>query len=166
MTLPWVTFSLVFLVKRRDSIINNRMVEDEFEHFIVAQGPVYEEVVAELSAGQKRTHWMWFIFPQIQGLGQSSMARRFAIQSLEQARRYAQHPLLGPRLHQCTQLVTRVQGRQISDIFGFPDDLKFHSSMTLFALAVSDDPVFTLALEKHFGGKEDGRTIELLQGKK
>ena len=142
------------------------MVEDEFEHFLQAQEPVYTEVVSELSAGQKRSHWMWFIFPQHQVLGQSPMARRFAIHSLEQARRYFQHPELGKRLRQCTRLVTQVQGRDVSTIFDFPDDLKFHSSMSLFALAASDDPIFDLALEKYFRGEKDAKTIELLKGTK
>jgi uncharacterized protein (DUF1810 family) len=139
------------------------IVEDEFEHFLKTQAPVYNRVVQELSTGQKRTHWMWFIFPQLQGLGQSPMARMYAIQSLEQARRYAQHPELGLRLRHCTRLVTQIQGRSISEIFDFPDDLKFHSSITLFALAVPEDPVFKLALEKYFGGQKDEKTVSLLQ---
>ena len=139
------------------------MVSDEFKHFLEAQDPVFDDVVEELSQGQKRSHWMWFIFPQLLGLGRSEMARRFAIESLEQARDYAADPALGRRLRQCTQIVTQVQGRRVSEIFGFPDDLKFHSSMTLFALAVPEDPVFKSALEKYFGGEKDQKTIELLR---
>lgn len=135
---------------------------DEFKHFRQAQVRVYEDVVGELSAGQKRSHWMWFIFPQLQGLGRSEMARQFAIHSLDQARRYAADTELGQRLRQCTRLVTQIQGRPIPEIFGFPDDRKFHSCMTLFALAVPDDPLFKLALEKYFAGKMDEKTVELL----
>lgn len=135
---------------------------DEFKHFLDAQEPVYDRVVEELTQGEKRSHWMWFIFPQLAGLGHSQMAQRFAIQSLNQAQRYAQHPELGQSLRQCTQLVIE-QDRQVSEIFGYPDDLKFHSSMTLFTLAVPDDPIFKLALKKHFTGKSDLKTIELLK---
>jgi uncharacterized protein (DUF1810 family) len=139
------------------------MTDGEFRHFVEAQEPVFDRVVEELSNGEKRSHWMWFIFPQLTGLGRSEMAERFALQSLGQARRYAADSLLGPRLRQCTRLVTQVKGRGISQIFGFPDDLKFHSSMTLFALAAPDDPVFGLALEKYFNGKKDEKTIGLLK---
>lgn len=139
------------------------MTGGEFRHFVDAQDPVFDRVVEELSHGEKRSHWMWFIFPQLSGLGRSDMAQRFALQSLDQARRYAADALLGPRLRQCTRLVTQVKGREISQIFGFPDDLKFHSSMTLFALATPDDPVFGLALEKYFKGMKDEKTIWLLK---
>jgi uncharacterized protein (DUF1810 family) len=138
------------------------MPQDEFDHFLKAQAPVYNAVVRELSSGRKKTHWMWFIFPQLSGLGYSSMAQRFALRSLEEARRYAQHPELGQRLRQCTTLVVQIQDRDISDIFGYPDHLKFHSCMTLFDLAVPDEPVFQLALGKFFDGERDGRTVELL----
>jgi uncharacterized protein (DUF1810 family) len=138
------------------------MVEDEFEHFLDAQEPIYGEVLKELSAGQKQSHWMWFIFPQIQGLGHSPMAQKFALESLEQARRYVQHIELGQRLRQCTQLVLQINGRPVSEIFGFPDDLKFHSSMTSFALAVPNDPIFKSTLEKYFGGKLDGKTVAIV----
>ena len=111
----------------------------EFEHFLEAQNGVYDQVVEELTRGQKRSHWMWFIFPQVRGLGRSAMARRFAIHCLDQARRYAHHILLGQRLRQCTRLVLDVQGREISDILGCPDDLKFRSSMTLFEIAACND---------------------------
>jgi uncharacterized protein (DUF1810 family) len=137
------------------------MVANEFKHFLEAQEPVYDQVIQELSAGEKRSHWMWFVFPQIKGLGFSPMAQRFAIQSLAQARRYAADPILGQRLLQCTQLVNQVQGRDISDIFAHPDDLKFHSSMTLFSLAVPDEPVFKAALGKYFGEARDAKTVEL-----
>lgn len=138
------------------------MPQDEFDHFLKAQAPVYDELVRELSRGRKETHWMWFIFPQIAGLGHSPMAQRFALRSPEEALRYAQHPELGRRLRQCTELVIEIQGRDISDIFEYPDDRKFHSCMTLFALAIPDEPVFQLALDNYFDRERDGKTVELL----
>lgn len=137
-------------------------MSDEFAHFLEAQEPVFDQVTRELSVGEKRTHWMWFIFPQVIGLGRSHMARRYAIHSLEQGGRYGAHPLLGERLRRCTRLVWEVQNRDVSDIFGYPDDLKFHSSMTLFALAVPDEPLFAFALEKYFAGRRDVKTVEIL----
>ncbi|MGC9953217.1 MAG: DUF1810 domain-containing protein [Rhizomicrobium sp.] len=128
--------------------------------FLSAQTPVFEQVRAELRAGCKRSHWMWFVFPQIQGLGHSDMARRFAIASLDEARAYAAHEILGPRLIECAVLVVAVEGRSIGEIFGSPDDLKFHSSMTLFARAATDNSVFKDALQKYFGGEEDRATVE------
>ncbi len=139
------------------------MADDEFEHFLTAQNPVHDQVVAELSEGEKRSHWMWFVFPQLTGLGHSPMARRFALHSLPQARRYAAHPVLGRRLRDCTRLVLQLHGRQISDIFGFPDDLKFHSSMTLFALAAPEEPLFDSALAKYFNGRRDAGTLRILE---
>jgi len=138
------------------------MSSDEFDHFLAAQNPVYEQVIAELSRGRKQSHWMWFIFPQLLGLGRSDMARRYALQSLAQAARYAVHVQLGRRLRQCTQMVIQAQCRSISDIFDSPDDLKFHSCMTLFTLAVPDDPLFEGALIKYFADTKDARTVELL----
>lgn len=134
----------------------------EFDHFVEAQKPVYDRVVAELRHGEKRSHWMWFIFPQIKGLGFSATSQRFAIQSPEQAGRYVDHPLLGQRLRKCTQLVLKAEGRTASDIFGHPDDLKFHSSMTLFALAASEEPLFKAALEKYFAKGQDLKTLQIL----
>lgn len=130
------------------------------ERFVEAQEPAIEDVMAELRAGRKAGHWMWFVFPQIQGLGHSAMARRFALSSLAEAKAYLLHPILGPRLRQCTQLVNAVEGRTIKAIFGYPDDLKFRSSMTLFAHATDGDPVFSDALRKYFGGAEDPLTVE------
>jgi uncharacterized protein (DUF1810 family) len=134
----------------------------DFDHFVQAQGPVEAQVRQELSAGRKRSHWMWFVFPQLAGLGHSAMARRYAIASLDEARAYLEHPLLGPRLTGLTELVNRVEGRSVHEIFGSPDDLKFHSSMTLFALARPDMPVFRAALEKYFGGVLDKGTLDRL----
>lgn len=138
------------------------MSASEFEHFLAAQASVYDNVLAELQAGEKQTHWMWFIFPQLEGLGHSYMAQRFALHSLDEARRYAQHPQLGRRLRQCAKLVVQTEGRNVSEIFGYPDDLKFHSCMTLFALAVPDEPLFPQALDKYFQGQKDARTVEFL----
>jgi uncharacterized protein (DUF1810 family) len=128
--------------------------------FLAAQAPVIERVREELRAGCKRGHWMWFVFPQIAGLGHSDMARRYAIASLDEARAYLAHEILGPRLIECAALVVAVEGRSIGEIFGSPDDLKFHSSMTLFARAAPEEPVFKEALRKYFGGAEDRATVE------
>ena len=139
------------------------MTEHDLERFVAAQDPVYATVCAELRAGAKRSHWMWFIFPQLQGLGWSPMARRYAIASLAEARAYLEHPVLGARLRECTLLVTAVEGRTLGEIFGHPDDLKFHSSMTLFARASADGEPFAAALRKYWGGRYDERTLELLR---
>ncbi|HME11240.1 MAG TPA: DUF1810 domain-containing protein [Candidatus Acidoferrum sp.] len=135
----------------------------DLERFVEAQDPVFERVCAELREGRKRSHWMWFIFPQLAGLGQSSMAVKFAIASREEAEAYLAHEILGPRLRLCTQLVNDVAGRSISEIFGYPDDLKFHSSMTLFAGVPVENQVFNEALKKYFSGKLDSRTREILK---
>ena len=133
------------------------------QRFVDAQSSVYEQVCSELREGRKRTHWMWFVFPQIEGLGHSAMASRFAIASLLEAQAYLAHPILGPRLRECTRLVNLVEGRSIDRIFGSPDDLKFRSSMTLFARAApGDEQVFAEALRKYFGGKPDPATLERL----
>jgi uncharacterized protein (DUF1810 family) len=133
------------------------------QRFLDAQASVYAQVCTELRDGRKRTHWMWFIFPQIKGLGHSEMASRFAISSLNEAQAYLEHPTLGPRLKECTRLVNEVEGRSVEQIFGYPDDLKFRSSMTLFARAAPDDEqVFDEALRKYFGGKPDPATLERL----
>jgi uncharacterized protein (DUF1810 family) len=132
------------------------------QRFVDAQGGCFTQALAELAAGQKRTHWMWFVFPQIRGLGSSSMAVRFAISGLDEAKAYLAHPLLGARLRDCTALVNATEGRSIDEIFGFPDDLKFHSSITLFEQA-GDDEVFVTALHKYFGGAPDPATIDLLR---
>jgi len=130
-----------------------------------AQAPVYAQVCAELGAGRKQSHWMWFIFPQLQGLGSSAMAQRYAIASLAEAHAYLAHPLLGERLRECTRLVNRIPGRTIEAIFGHPDDLKFRSCMTLFARAAGEEAgerVFSAALTRYFAGAVDPRTVQLL----
>jgi uncharacterized protein (DUF1810 family) len=131
------------------------------QRFLDAQQGVYEQALAELAAGCKRSHWMWFVFPQLKGLGRSATARHYGIASLAEAQAYWSQPLLGARLRECTELVLAVEGRSAHEIFGPPDDLKFRSCMTLFALATGE-PVFTRALVKYFGGEADPRTNELL----
>jgi uncharacterized protein (DUF1810 family) len=128
--------------------------------FVKAQNPVFEQVCSELGGGHKRSHWMWFIFPQIKGLGHSYTAIEFAISSRAEAEAYLQHPILGPRLKHCTQLVLNIEGRTIEDIFGYPDNLKFRSSMTLFADVTLDNRVFKDALQKYFGGEQDRLTLD------
>ncbi|HJR20258.1 MAG TPA: DUF1810 domain-containing protein [Dongiaceae bacterium] len=135
----------------------------DLQHFVDAQAPVYDRVRAELKNGRKQSHWMWFIFPQIAGLGHSAMAQRYAISSLDEARAYIAHPVLGPRLRECTRLVVQVNGKSAHDILGSPDDMKFHSCMTLFARAAPQDEAFVEALEKYFGGAEDQATIARLR---
>ena len=125
---------------------------DNLQRFVEAQAPVYGEVCAELRAGRKASHWMWFIFPQIVGLGQSPMARFYAIGSAVEAGAYLAHPQLGPRLRECTDLVLAIAGRSAREIFGSPDDLKFRSSMTLFGAVAGDPALFDAALQKYFSG--------------
>ncbi len=137
--------------------------EAKFAEFVAAQAPVYAEVRRELASGRKETHWIWFIFPQLAGLGHSSMCQKFGIASKAEARAYLDHGVLGPRLRECTQLMLAAPNRSIESIMGFPDDLKFRSSMTLFAAATPEEPLFKAALEKFFEGKPDPLTIELLQ---
>jgi len=132
------------------------------ERFTEAQDPIYGNVLSELRSGRKRTHWMWFVFPQIAGLGTSRMARTFAISSREEADAYLNHPLLGERLRECTELVLAVEGRTINEIFGSPDDLKFRSCMTLFGNVAADSQVFEDALLKYFNGDPDPLTVERL----
>jgi uncharacterized protein (DUF1810 family) len=132
------------------------------QRFVDAQHWVYEQVCSELREGRKSSHWMWFVFPQLQGLGSSALARKFAIASLQEAEAYLRHPLLGPRLRECTRLVNLVEGVAIGRILGYPDDLKFRSSMTLFARATPDNQVFNAALSKYFGGEPDQATLDRL----
>ena len=134
----------------------------DLQRFVDAQARVYHSVLDELRDGRKRSHWIWFVFPQIAGLGSSPTAARYAISSLDEARAYLAHPVLGPRLRECAQLVTRVQGRSVGQIFGSPDDLKVRSSMTLFARATSDNDDFVAVLEKYYDGAEDPLTVAQL----
>ncbi|MDB5392734.1 MAG: calpastatin [Rhodospirillales bacterium] len=136
----------------------------DLQRFVDAQEAVFEQVLAELSRGRKHSHWIWFIFPQIAGLGRSPMAQKYAISSMGEAEAYLRHAMLGPRLEACTQLVNRVEGRSITDILGYPDDLKFRSSMTLFARAAPNNAIFGEALRKYFNGEGDQQTLNRLPG--
>jgi uncharacterized protein (DUF1810 family) len=135
----------------------------DLERFVAAQANVIERVRDELQWGRKQSHWMWFVFPQLAGLGFSPMAQRYAIASLAEARAYLAHPVLGTRLRECTELVLAIDGKSAHDIFGAPDDLKFRSCLTLFAEAAPDEIVFNVALEKYFEGAKDPRTLALLR---
>lgn len=133
----------------------------DLKRFLKAQDPVFRDVLGELARGRKQSHWMWFVFPQLAGLGFSAMSQHYAIGSRAEAEAYLAHPVLGPRLIECTRLVLAVDGRTINAILGAPDDSKFRSSMTLFG-AVSDEPVFAEALARYFAGQPDGATLEIL----
>jgi uncharacterized protein (DUF1810 family) len=135
------------------------------ERFVSAQESIYGQALAELRGGRKRTHWMWFIFPQIEGLGHSATSIHYSVKSLEEARAYLQHPVLGPRLRECAEALCALEGRTASDIFGFPDDLKLRSSMTLFAAVAETGSVFARVLDKYFQGRHDDRTLQLLKRK-
>lgn len=132
------------------------------ERFVSAQEPIYDAVVAELSGGQKHSHWMWFIFPQITGLGFSETARFYAIKDEYEAREYLQHPVLGARLKHCTQLVLNIEGRSLAHIFGYPDDRKFKSCMTLFATVSNSGSLFEQALERYCDAEQDSKTLNIL----
>jgi uncharacterized protein (DUF1810 family) len=133
------------------------------DRFVTAQNPVFDRVLEELAAGRKRTHWMWFVFPQLAGLGRSDMARFYAIADLDEAQRYLAHPVLGPRLVRCTELVVAVEGRTAHEIFGSPDDLKFRSSMTLFMQPKDAPAIFAAALDKYFAAEPDQVTLALIR---
>lgn len=139
--------------------------EDPFDlnRFVQAQRGVYEQALAELKRGCKETHWMWFVFPQLEGLGRSPTAQFYAIKSVNEAKAYLAHPLLGPRLLECTQAILQVSGNSAAEIFDYPDDLKLHSSLTLFASVAGPDSVFARALGQYFQGQPDSNTVELLQ---
>jgi uncharacterized protein (DUF1810 family) len=131
------------------------------QRFLEAQNPVYSEIIAELAKGKKQTHWMWFVFPQLLGLGHSQMARRYALTGIDEARAYLAHTLLGVRLRECANLVNQQHGVSAFDIFGTPDHLKFHSSMTLFD-AAEPRSIFAAALDQYFTGTRDRATLSLL----
>ena len=134
----------------------------DLQRFIEAQDSCLERVCSELREGHKQSHWMWFIFPQLQGLGRSPMAIRYALSSKQEAQAYLNHSILGPRLRHCTELVLSVKGRSIQHILGTPDDLKFRSSMTLFMTVASENSLFKGALDKYFAGEPDRLTMERL----
>jgi uncharacterized protein (DUF1810 family) len=140
-------------------------VSDPFqlERFVAAQAPVYAQVLAELRAGSKSTHWMWFIFPQLKELGRSAVAKHYGINSLAEAEAYLAHPVLGTRLLECTQLMLAHHGKTALQILGSPDDMKFHSCMTLFQAARPSLPLWAAALQQYFDGKPDATTLALLR---
>ena len=135
----------------------------DLSRFTKAQERIYNSFLAELRGGQKRTHWMWFIFPQIDGLAHSATSKHYAIKSIEEARQYLNHPVLGTRLLECAETVLAIEGRSISEIFGYPDDLKLKSSMTLFASVADPHSVFVRILDKYFHGEQDAKTLHLLE---
>ena len=139
--------------------------DDRFDlnRFVQAQEEVYPRALAEIKRGGKRSHWMWFIFPQIDGLGYSSTAKFFAIKSVHEAKAYLTHAVLGPRLIECSTVLLQLKGLSASDIFGFPDDLKLRSSMTLFASVSEADSVFSRVLQQYYQGQPDEKTLELLK---
>ena len=134
----------------------------DLNRFERAQEEDYERALSEITSGQKRTHWMWYIFPQLDGLAFSPTAKRYSIKSVEEARAYLEHPILGPRLLNCAEAVVAVEGRSAAEIFGSPDDLKLKSCATLFACVASPGSVFDRVLEKYYRGARDVRTLELL----
>jgi uncharacterized protein (DUF1810 family) len=142
------------------------MTDSDLIRFLDAQDQIYAHVIEELTSGRKQTHWMWFIFPQLVGLGRSAMAQHYAIRDLDQARRYLEDSILGPRLRQVVKLMIGQKGRSAFEILGSPDDMKFRSCLTLFREAASENPdrtLFTKALDQFYRGQPDGRTLELLR---
>jgi uncharacterized protein (DUF1810 family) len=138
----------------------------ELDRFVKAQDDVYVNVLSELRAGRKTSHWMWFIFPQIAGLGTSEISRFYAIKYIDEANDYLRHPTLGPRLLECTEAVLSIRGRSAHDVFGYPDEIKLKSCMTLFASISAGGSVFERAIDRYFEGKRDSRTLELLEGER
>ena len=136
--------------------------DHDLQRFVIAQEGVHDTALAELRAGRKRSHWMWFVFPQVAGLGHSEMARRYAIRSADEAAAYLAHPLLGRRLRECTAAVAMHEGQGADEIFGHPDDLKFHSCMTLFADVAPHEALFQDCLDRFFDGQPDAGTMEKL----
>ncbi len=135
----------------------------DLNRFVVAQAEDYEAAIAEIRAGRKRSHWMWYVFPQVEGLGHSGVSRMYSIKSVDEARAYLGHPVLGPRLLECAEAVLRVQGRTAREIFGSPDDLKLRSSATLFAAVSPETPVFQRVLDRYYQGAPDDRTLQILK---
>jgi uncharacterized protein (DUF1810 family) len=142
----------------------HRVMSDphDLQRFVDAQNPVYDTVIGELRAGRKRSHWIWFIFPQLKGLGRSPTAQHYGIAEREEAVAYLEHHVLGPRLRECTALVLAIEGRSIGEAFGSPDDLKLRSSMTLFARCTDDNADFLAVLDKFYGGEQDPATVSRL----
>jgi uncharacterized protein (DUF1810 family) len=147
---------------RDKSLENSGPHPFDLHRFVDAQDGVYDTVLAELRAGRKQSHWIWFVFPQLRGLGRSPMAQRYGISSIDEARAYLDHDVLGPRLRECAEHVARSGRVSAQDLFGWPDHMKVRSSMTLFARATDDNAVFRDVLEKYYGGEEDPLTVERL----
>lgn len=147
----------------QETIVDTNSTLQGLERFVEAQDRVYASVREELAAGNKASHWMWFVFPQLKALGQSTIARHFGIASRDEALAYWQHPVLGKRLKECTELVLTVGDKTVHEVFGSPDDFKFRSCLTLFAQVAPDEPVFSQALKRFFGGQPDEMTLNLLQ---
>ncbi|KKK90464.1 hypothetical protein LCGC14_2722750 [marine sediment metagenome] len=135
----------------------------DLSRFVSAQARSYDRILAELRSGQKRTHWMWFIFPQIDGLGSSTTTKHYAVKSREEARQYLDHTVIGARLLECAEAVLAIKGRSVSKIFGYPDYLKFKSSMTLFASVSEPRSVFSRVLDKYYHGERDDKTLHILE---
>jgi uncharacterized protein (DUF1810 family) len=146
-----------------ESLANDGADPFDLRRFVDAQDRMYDAVLAELRAGAKRSHWIWFVFPQLRGLGRSATAQHYGISSLDEARAYLTHPVLGQRLRECARLVADIDGRSADDIFGFPDNLKVRSSMTLFSRATDDAADFRAVLDKFYDGEEDPATVDLLR---
>lgn len=151
------------MIPAKENTVNSPQRYD-LERFVNAQAGIYDTVLEELRAGQKKSHWMWFVFPQLRGLGSSPTARKYAISGREEAEAYLGHSILGGRLAECTRLVVDIDGSSIEQIFGFPDYLKFRSCMTLFEEIARGDSIFVTALEKFYDGSRDEKTLELLAG--
>ena len=134
----------------------------DLRRFVEGQDPVYREVTAELTRGRKTGHWIWFVFPQMRGLGQSAMSHRYGIGSAAEARAYWEHPVLGRRLKECLELVLKVEGKTALEIMGSPDDVKLRSCLTLFERVAPEEPIFARAIDKYFHGERDRRTLEML----
>ena len=135
----------------------------DLSRFVRAQDDVYQQALSEIRSGRKRTHWMWYIFPQLDGLASSATSKRFSISGVEEARAYLEHPVLGPRLHECAAAVVAIEGRSAAEIFGSPDDLKLRSSATLFAAVLPPGSVFDRVIAKYYAGMSDSRTTHLLE---
>jgi len=156
------------LVKQKEAIVteasdpSNQNDPFNLQRFVSAQARDYKAARTELRRGRKETHWMWYIFPQIDGLGNSSTSKRYAIKSKAEARQYLEHPVLGENLRECAQILLDLEGRSASEIFGYPDDMKLKSSMTLFAQVTDPESVFASVLDKYFQGERDIRTLDLL----
>lgn len=152
----------------RQEYDHGRMIDDDggrfvLQRFVTAQEGCYDRVLAELRSGVKRSHWMWFVFPQLDGLGCSPMSRRYAIRSLAEARAYLDHPVLGKRLTNCCLILLHIDGQSMEQIFGYVDTLKLHSSMTLFCQVAGHDSVYDQVLDRYFDGRQDESTLSLLK---